>query len=89
MGSSLSSGLKEFAVLRGRQRRKQRPTVYYGVAPYPAWDGDREGGMWKASWKSGIQNRILKAKEELGQETGGKDVMARYKHCVQRPSISE
>lgn len=60
MGSNLSSGLKEFAVLRGRQRHKQRPTVCYGVAPYPAWDGDGQGGVWKASWKSGIQNRILK-----------------------------
>ena len=39
MGSSLSSGLKEFSVSRERQRSKQRPTVYYGVAPYPAWGG--------------------------------------------------
>lgn len=62
MGSSLSSGLKEFAVLRGRQRHKQRPTVYYGGAPHPAWDGDGEWGVWKASWKSGIQNRIIKDK---------------------------
>lgn len=43
--------------------------------------------MWKASCKSGIQNRILKDTQELGQEMGGKDVTARWQHRGQRPSI--
>ena len=54
MGSNLSSGLKEFAVLRGRQRHKQRPTVCYGVTlPSLGWGrGGRSVEGFLQEWDS-------------------------------------
>lgn len=84
MGSEgLSSGLKEFAVLRGRQRHKQRPTVYYGGALTQLGMGTGSEECGRLPGRVGFRTEQGRTNRSWVKKWVAQDVRARYKTCAE------